>query len=243
MQIKPTKPGFGIAVNPHWEFIRPPYSNYPAPGNPDCGRFNSAHPELPLINPDHSPYHGVEGEILEGRIVWQQSTFTNGWEEITEHQYNYHYENHSELNQPIHKVRKIYIITPKAEKPEETEETDYIPVSMGVANGIDPCPLCGGKEGESVILGYKHPYYRITCTDCSLIITDDRKDKVQGKWNTRNGVDFWQKQNTVSKERVIEVIQGTIDGILSTDKQCADYEYMEYQNKTLTDLINQIKAL
>lgn len=83
------------------------------------------------------------------------------------------------------------------------------PVNLGVTNGIDPCPLCGGKEGDDVFLGYKEPRYMITCVPCSLRIIDDRKDKVQGKWNTRNGKDHWDK---LAEERsTASIIQQTLE--------------------------------
>lgn len=74
-------------------------------------------------------------------------------------------------------------------------EKDFTPVNLGVANGIDPCPFCLGKEGETVFLGYNEPRYMISCTNCNVRIIDDRKDKVQAKWNLRNGITFWDKQS------------------------------------------------
>lgn len=78
-----------------------------------------------------------------------------------------------------------------------TVEQIGTPVKLGVANGIKPCPLCNGMEGEDVFLGYQEPIYMITCIPCGLKIIDDRKDKVQAKWNTRNGKGFWDEPPSV----------------------------------------------
>jgi hypothetical protein len=56
---------------------------------------------------------------------------------------------------------------------------------LGKENGISPCPFCGSKEGENVILGYEYPKYRIACVPCGVIMLDDRKDKVIANWNRR----------------------------------------------------------
>lgn len=63
---------------------------------------------------------------------------------------------------------------------------------LGYNNHILPCPICGGKEGETVILGRVSPdHFRIICTPCNLLMKHDRKDKVIGIWNNRasSGVD------------------------------------------------------
>lgn len=57
--------------------------------------------------------------------------------------------------------------------------------NLGKDNHIKPCPFCGSKEGENVILGYDYPKYRIACIPCGVVMVDDRKDKVIANWNNR----------------------------------------------------------
>lgn len=111
-------------------------------------------------------------------------------------------------------------ITLSVKQPEKEvdtieQEAEITPINLGVKNGIDPCPLCGGKEGETVLLGYKEPRYLITCTECNLTVIDDRKDKVQGKWNTRNGIDFWDKQSWLREVKSTHVPIEEVEKILS----------------------------
>jgi transcription elongation factor Elf1 len=66
--------------------------------------------------------------------------------------------------------------------------------SFGKDNHLFNCPFCNGAEKDSiVVLGYKHPYYRVTCTSCGCMVEDDRKDKVQAAWNMRNGVTWLER--------------------------------------------------
>lgn len=65
---------------------------------------------------------------------------------------------------------------------------------------IKDCPLCGGKAGEEVIMGFKHPSeFIINCTPCHLRIIMDRPDKVIGTWNMRKVPDLsdvWNQNAT-----------------------------------------------
>lgn len=57
---------------------------------------------------------------------------------------------------------------------------------LGLTNNIEPCPFCGGTEGEQVFLGRTEPdHFQITCICCSIKMKHDRKDKVIGIWNNR----------------------------------------------------------
>jgi hypothetical protein len=59
-------------------------------------------------------------------------------------------------------------------------------INLGHNNNIEPCPFCGGKEGEEVFLGMVAPaHFRIACGRCSVVMIQDRKDKVIGIWNNR----------------------------------------------------------
>lgn len=51
-----------------------------------------------------------------------------------------------------------------------------------------PCPFCGGKPHESVFFcGLARPgHYEIKCINCSIVIRQDRQDKLIGMWNTRH---------------------------------------------------------
>lgn len=60
---------------------------------------------------------------------------------------------------------------------------------LGKSNHISPCPFCGGKEGDNVILGYEYPKYRIACVPCGVVMINDRKDKVITNWNRRTPTD------------------------------------------------------
>lgn len=49
-------------------------------------------------------------------------------------------------------------------------------------SGLLPCPFCGksayeGKSGDG--------QFTIKCYDCGMVMTHDRKDKVNGHWNQR----------------------------------------------------------
>ena len=47
-----------------------------------------------------------------------------------------------------------------------------------------PCPFCGTEPiwfGEII----KNSQYSLKCPECQIIMTDDRRDKVVGRWNTR----------------------------------------------------------
>lgn len=47
-----------------------------------------------------------------------------------------------------------------------------------------PCPFCGTEPiwfGEII----KNSQYSLKCPECQIIMSDDRRDKVKGKWNTR----------------------------------------------------------
>lgn len=91
----------------------------------------------------------------------------------------------------------IYIpITPNlaetlfnAEMPVEEQlpkEITKRKTDLGLSNNIEPCPFCGGAEGEQVFLGRTEPdHYQITCICCSVKMKHDRKDKVIGIWNNR----------------------------------------------------------
>lgn len=54
-------------------------------------------------------------------------------------------------------------------------------------NKLLPCPLCNGQPGEHVFFaGYITPgNYQAKCTQCHLIVSQDRIDKVIGIWNQR----------------------------------------------------------
>lgn len=116
------------------------------------------------------------------------------------------------------------------------------PVSMGVTNGINPCPLCGGKEGESVLLGYDEPRYMITCCNCNLRIVDDRKDKVKGKWNTREGISWDRKPLFISREKVREVVEKEINILDKLPLQHKDDAIIFAINK-LNELLNKLTTL
>ena len=47
-----------------------------------------------------------------------------------------------------------------------------------------PCPFCGTEPiwfGEII----KNSQYSLKCIECQIIMTDDRRDKVVGRWNRR----------------------------------------------------------
>jgi hypothetical protein len=105
------------------------------------------------------------------------------------------------------------------------------PKGLGIANGIDPCPFCGCKEGEGVILGQDRHRWMITCTNCNVRFVDDRKDKVQSHWNRRTPADL------ISKQQVI----GIVDNMkIKTDKLTGPDRIL---NTILDEVISKIKEL
>lgn len=62
---------------------------------------------------------------------------------------------------------------------------------MNERKGLKPCPFCGKKEGDinGPIFG-RWPVpgkaYFVRCTNCSVLMDQDREDKVIGMWNTRS---------------------------------------------------------
>lgn len=71
----------------------------------------------------------------------------------------------------------------KEQVPKEITERK---TDLGLSNNIEPCPFCGGTEGEQVFLGRTEPdHYQITCICCAVRMKHDRKDKVIGIWNNR----------------------------------------------------------
>jgi hypothetical protein len=68
--------------------------------------------------------------------------------------------------------------------PVETKTAEEI-AKLDRCYNLLPCPFCGGKEGEVVVMGYKYPHYRASCMDCGYFISDDRTDKVVHHWNRR----------------------------------------------------------
>ncbi len=64
-----------------------------------------------------------------------------------------------------------------------------------IFNRLEPCPFCGKKEDEqgvqTLFFGQypgKSSHYQIHCTTCNATLVDDRPDKVQTNWNTRDGI-------------------------------------------------------
>lgn len=118
-QIQLIADGQGNAreVNPYPPFIRAGEGR--TIPNKKCIKFSKNNKYIPILNPDNTLYL-LQGPVMGG-LEYQQSTFTNGWEEITAKQFEWYYKNHSELNQPVHKVRKVYIVS-QPEKDKETVE-------------------------------------------------------------------------------------------------------------------------
>lgn len=80
------------------------------------------------------------------------------------------------------KTRQSYELIPKVKEHQLTINK----IALGHNNNIDPCPFCGGKEGDHVFLGRVEPdHYQIVCCCCSVKMKHDRKDKVIGIWNNR----------------------------------------------------------
>ncbi len=60
-----------------------------------------------------------------------------------------------------------------------------------IIDQLAPCPFCGKKEGDGIptlFYGIKGARHIIQCIPCSIIMDDDRKDKVICNWNTRGGI-------------------------------------------------------
>lgn len=120
MKIICTK-GEGREINPFDEYLDF-VNNGIDQSNPKWLTFQYSVQTLPVYDQSGNLFLG-EGEF-EADHIYQQSTFTNGWEEITKNQHKWHYKNHSELNQPVHKVRQIYRLTdPIQPTDKEKEET------------------------------------------------------------------------------------------------------------------------
>lgn len=107
-----------------------------------------------------------------------------------------------------------------------------IPKNLGIANGIDPCPFCGAKEGgNGPILGQDGHRWMITCLGCNVQFIDDRKDKVQSHWNMRQGMVKKYEVVKLIKQRIID-IEGNGHTVLTVTRV---YE--------LTELLTQIHEL
>lgn len=107
---------------------------------------------------------------------------------------------------------------PKEQEKEKTAEGS----NFGNNNHLKPCPFCAGTEKDHVvILGYKSPYYRVTCCNCNVVLEDDRKDKVQGKWNDRNGLS-WDKADYLTLENTVSELEARVKELEGALKQLAD---------------------
>lgn len=80
-------------------------------------------------------------------------------------------------------------------KPDPTKET---PDELTMR--LLPCPFCGGQPGVDVFFaGYVNVSDRhVKCIACSILMQQDRTDKVIGMWNTRH-----QSQPSPSEEHVL----------------------------------------
>lgn len=77
-------------------------------------------------------------------------------------------------------------------------EKQKILKGFGRNNHLYNCPFCNGSEIDGIVLlGYKYPKYRVTCTSCGVMVEDDRKDKVQAAWNMRGGIS-WMEQTLLT---------------------------------------------
>lgn len=197
--------------------------------NEDWCNFDNTHPQLPVIS--------QSGEILaEGtwgcEKVWQfrNANFNDTyhkdkyWLDMSYRSKSGSFDTVDEFKRYCHEegynYRQIYrVVLPTQPDVKETVSNLDIgePRSLGIANGIDPCPFCGAKEGEGVILGQRNHLFMITCTNCGVQTQDDRKDKVQSHWNRRS-------PDSISKQQVLAEIE-------------------KYNQGSLTDLIKVVKEM
>lgn len=99
------------------------------------------------------------------------------------------------------KVHQIYILSPEVKK--SVDKVIGETKSFGRNNHLYNCPFCDGAEKDGVVLlGYKYPKFRVTCTSCDCMIEDDRIDKVQSAWNMRGGMS-WSEQERKANQKII----------------------------------------
>jgi hypothetical protein len=187
--------------------------------------YSELYSTLPIFDTSGIPVKYAEKVEAEGP-VWQYRP-KDGLNEINDIKWREFQTSWKKMNG--NEYRQVYLLTvspteqnsnctekgiiKKADaQPVKEGDGGITPVNLGVANGIDPCPFCAGKEGETVFLGYKEPRYMISCANCNVRLIDDRKDKVQAKWNLRNGITFWDKQSWLKENTAALTTHSSSEG-------------------------------
>lgn len=99
-------------------------------------------------------------------------------------------------------------------------------------NHLKPCPFCNGKAELSGM--FPSGQYYIECSECRASIWEDRKDKVIGHWNMRNGQDdICNSKLSENKQTLKELrnkLENTFDKNTFSVEHADDCE-VDYTNK------------